>query len=116
MIVKLQAIPRQRENSPAVVADRRQFRWRDPWGTTYGANLRLLADNMPQDQWTDIAKTLKSRPPIPWFNLNAMSDEDLKAMYQFLRYPGPAGTSAPYYVPPGKEPDGPQVLFSPAQE
>ena len=50
-------------------------------------------------------------PPMPWFNLNAMTAEDLGAMYQFLRYLGPAGTPAPAYVPPDQEPAGPYATF-----
>jgi len=87
------------------------FGWRGPWGTTYGTNLRLLVDQMTEDQWVVMAKTLRRRPPMPWFNLNAMSEEDLGAMYQFLRYLGPAGERAPDYVPPDQEPTGPHATF-----
>jgi hypothetical protein len=44
----------------------------------------------------------------PWFFLAV---EDLGAMYQFLRYLGPAGKPAPAYVPPDQEPTGPHVMF-----
>jgi mono/diheme cytochrome c family protein len=87
------------------------FGWRGPWGTTYGANLRLLAGQMTEAQWVDNARTLKTRPPMPWFNLNSMTAEDLGAMYQFLRYLGPAGKPAPAYVPPDQEPPGPYASF-----
>jgi hypothetical protein len=87
------------------------FGWRGPWGTTYGTNLRLLADQLTQEQWVVMAKTLKRRPPMPWFNLNAMTAEDLGAMYQFLRYLGPAGKPAMAYVPPDQEPAGPYATF-----
>jgi mono/diheme cytochrome c family protein len=85
--------------------------WRGPWGTTYGSNLRLFADQLTEEQWVAMAKTLKRRPPMPWFNLNAMTAEDLGAMYQFLRYLGPAGKPAPAYVPPDQEPTGPYATF-----
>jgi len=87
------------------------FGWRGPWGTTYGANLRLLADPMTQDQWIDMAKNLRKRPPMPWYNVNDMTAADLGAMYQFLRYLGPAGKFAPEYVPPDKEPAEPYATF-----
>lgn len=45
------------------------------------------------------------------FNLNAMKEEDLKAIYQFIRYLGPGGAPAPAYVPPDKEPGTPYALF-----
>jgi len=49
-----------------------RFGWRGPWGTTYAPNLRLLVKGMTEDQWVAFARTLKSRPPMPWFNLNKM--------------------------------------------
>ncbi len=87
------------------------FGWRGPWGTTYASNLRLLADQLAEEQWVPMAKTLKTRPPMPWFNLNTMTAEDLRAMYQFLRYLGPAGKPAPAYVPPDQEPPVPYATF-----
>jgi mono/diheme cytochrome c family protein len=73
--------------------------WQGPWGTTYPANLRLLAGNMTEAQWIIHARR-ETRPPMPWFNLRAMSDADLKAVYRFLRSMGPKGVAAPAYVPP----------------
>ena len=51
------------------------------------------------------------RPPMPWFNLRDMSDRDLRAIYGYLKHLGPAGESAPAYVPPDKEPTPPFVQF-----
>jgi len=94
-----------------------KFGWRGPWGTTYAANLRLFVGAMTQTQWLTTARTLKTRPPMPWFNLNTMKEEDLKAIYQFIRYLGPAGEAAPAYVPPDQEPKTPYALFpSPPKE
>jgi mono/diheme cytochrome c family protein len=92
------------------------FGWRGPWGTTYPSNLRLFVNGMTEDQWVDLARSLKARPPMPWFNLNKMEEEDLKALYQFIRYLGPGGQAAPAYVPPDQEPSPPFALFpSPPQ-
>jgi len=87
------------------------FGWRGPWGTTYGANLRIFINALTENQWVDLAHVLKTRPPMPWFNLNAMHDEDLEAVYQFMKYLGPGGEPAPAYVPPGEEPKTPFALF-----
>lgn len=87
------------------------FGWRGPWGTTYPPNLRLLINHMTEAQWIAFARTLKVRPPMPWFSLNIMHKADLTALYQFIRYLGPAGESAPAYVPPGQEPKPPYALF-----
>jgi len=54
---------------------------------------------------------LRARPPMPWFDVNEMKAEDLRALYQYIRSLGPGGGPAPAYVPPGKEPDTPYALF-----
>jgi mono/diheme cytochrome c family protein len=85
--------------------------WRGPWGTTYAGNLRLFADGINEDQWVHLARHVRFRPPMPWFILRDMSDEDVVAIYRFLRHLGPAGEPAPAWVPPDREPDGPYVQF-----
>jgi len=91
--------------------------WRGPWGTTYAPNLRLLLPGMTEQQWLAYAKSLKVRPPMPWFNLNKMKDEDLIAIYQFVVHLGPAGEPAPDYLPPEKEPPLPYfTILAPPPE
>ncbi len=75
--------------------------WQGPWGTTYASNLRLVMARMSEAQWLQLARTAQYRPPMPWFNLHAMSERDLRAIYRFVQHLGPAGTPAPAYVPPG---------------
>jgi mono/diheme cytochrome c family protein len=87
------------------------FGWRGPWGTTYGPNLRIFVPTLTEDQWVIFAKNLRTRPTMAWFNLNKMKDEDLRAIYQYIRYLGPGGKPAPQYLPPDKEPDPPYALF-----
>jgi mono/diheme cytochrome c family protein len=87
------------------------FGWHGPWGTTYASNLRLMIDGFSEDEWVAHAKQLKARPPMPWFNLNAMKDEDLRAIYRYVRHLGPAGDPAPEYLPPGTEPLPPFATF-----
>jgi hypothetical protein len=86
--------------------------WRGEWGTTYPANLRLVAQSMSEDGWVKRARS-ELRPPMPWFNLRDMSDRDVRAIYRYLKYVGPAGQPAPAYVPPDKEPKPPFVQFPP---
>ena len=89
------------------------FGWRGPWGTTYPPNLRTLVQSLTEGQWVVMAKNLKARPPMPWFNLNEMKNEDLRAIYQYIQHLGPGGKPAPAYVPPDKEPNPPYALFPP---
>lgn len=85
--------------------------WKGDWGTTYPANLRLVLATMTEDQWVGYARKLESRPPMPYFALHDMSEQDLRAFHRFVRTLGPAGSPAPAYVPPGVTPKGPYVQF-----
>lgn len=83
-----------------------------PWGTTYAANLRLVAASMSEAQWLTHARAAR-RPPMPWFNVRTMSDPDLSAIYAYLRSLGPGGAPAPAYVPPGENVATPYIDFVP---
>jgi mono/diheme cytochrome c family protein len=87
------------------------FGWRGPWGTTYPPNLRLFVQYLSEQQWIQIAKTLKRRPPMPWYSLNIMEDEDLRAIYHFIKSLGDPGKPAPAYIPPDQEPPMPYASF-----
>ena len=85
--------------------------WRGPWGTTYSSNLRLYMQNLSEDQWIQVSRAVEFRPPMPWFVLREMTEEDLRAIYRFIRNLGPAGEPAPAYVPSDQEPPKPYILF-----
>jgi mono/diheme cytochrome c family protein len=85
--------------------------WRGPWGTTYASNLRLLVQNMTEDQFLNHARSDQGRPPMPWFNVRDMTDDDVKAIYAYIKHLGPGGKPAPTYLPPGQEPKGPFIMF-----
>ncbi len=85
--------------------------WRGPWGTTYAANLRTYMQDLTEAQWLKKAKSLETRPPMPWFTVQKMSATDLRAIYALIRHLGPGGQPAPAYVPPDKEPPPPFVTF-----
>ena len=87
------------------------FGWRGPWGTTYAPNLRLSVANFEEAQWVTYAQTLRSRPPMPWFNLNKVTEDDLRAIYHYIRHLGPAGKKVPEWVPPDREPATPYASF-----
>lgn len=85
--------------------------WRGPWGTTYPGNLRLLIQSMTAEQWLLYARTFRARPPMAWFNLAMMTDDDLRAMHAFILSLGDPGEPAPAFVPADQEPSGPYVQF-----
>ena len=89
--------------------------FRGPWGTTYAPNLRLTISNLTEDQWVTFARA-ERRPPMPWFNLAAMNDADLRAMYRFVRDLGPKGERAPAAAAPGVAVKTPVIVFEPKME
>ena len=67
---------------------------------------------MSEAQWLARARG-EMRPPMPWFNLRDMTDDDLKAIYHYVRQLGPAGHAAPAYAAPGQKVDTPYIVFEP---
>jgi mono/diheme cytochrome c family protein len=70
--------------------------WAGPWGTSYAANLTPDPDtglgNWTEQMFVNALRTGKhmgsSRPilpPMPWQAYGTMNDEDLKAMFAYLR-------------------------------
>jgi mono/diheme cytochrome c family protein len=85
--------------------------WQGAWGTTYPPNLRLRLNAMDLATWKSYAKTLKTRPPMPYWAVNAMSEADLEALWTYVHSLGPAGEPAPAALPPGVAANGPVVSF-----
>ena len=85
--------------------------FRGPWGTTYAPNLRLTVSRLTESEWIRFAKELKTRPPMPWFNLNQWADADLRALYQYIKQLGPVGQAARPYVPPDKDAASPYIQW-----
>jgi len=86
--------------------------YRGPWGTTYPTNLRLSLSKMIEDEWVKYAKGLMTRPPMPWFNLRAMAEADLRALYEYVKsLPGAPGSTAPGFLPPDKQPKPPFIQW-----
>jgi mono/diheme cytochrome c family protein len=84
---------------------------RGPWGTTYATNLRLTASRMNEAEWVKFLKTLKTRPPMPWFNVNQWKAADAKALYHYIKQLGPVGEPVKAALPPGQEPPPPFVQW-----
>ena len=87
--------------------------WRGPWGTTYAANLRETAmryDN--EDKWVDHLKNTGNLPPMPWYQVQAMAESDMRSLYLYIKSLGAPGESPPYYRTPGKEPRTPYVTLA----
>lgn len=86
--------------------------WQGPWGTTYPANLRLLLSSLSEQQWLARARQ-PMRPPMPSPSLRAMTDNDLRAIFRYVRSLGATGSAVPAYVPPGGTVATPYFDFTP---
>jgi mono/diheme cytochrome c family protein len=89
--------------------------WRGPWGTTYPSNLRLRAQEWTEEAWVQTLRERKTLPPMPWMNVNQMSDGDARAMYRYIRSLGALGSHAPLPVPPDQEPSTPYLSLMPVE-
>lgn len=83
-----------------------------PWGVSYPSNLRLVVQQMSEAEWRQHAR-MPRRPPMPWFNVAAMTDADLDAIYRYLKSLGPAGKPAPTAVAPGQPIPTAHIVFVP---
>ena len=88
--------------------------WQGPWGTTYAANLRLTAkDKGSEEGFVQFLKNFQARPPMPYFNVHAMDESDLRSLYQYITSLGETGVPVPEYLPPGQEPKTPYIVIAP---
>lgn len=98
---------------PAAALAGASLGFRGPWGTTYASNLRLVAAERDEAGFAQHLSTLKARPPMPYFNLHAMPETDLRSLYLYIRSLGEPGEPAPAAVPPDEEPTTPYIVFAP---
>jgi hypothetical protein len=89
--------------------------WRGPWGTTYATNLRETARSVTEDKWVDYLKNRFAFPPMPWYQVQAMAESDMRSLYLYIKSLGEPGDEAPHLRPPGKEPKTPYVTLEPPQ-
>jgi mono/diheme cytochrome c family protein len=92
-----------------------------PWGVSFAANLTPDQNTglgiWTEDMFVKAVRTGKhmgvSRdilPPMPWPNVGAMTDDDLRAVYAFLRSIPPVTNHVPSPLPPAAAP--PQLTDS----
>jgi hypothetical protein len=85
--------------------------WAGPWGISYAANI-TPDDNTGIGIWTEdiFIKAMRmgrhfgtSReilPPMPWQSIGQLNDDDLKAMFAYLKSIPPIRNHVPDAVPP----------------
>lgn len=87
--------------------------FKGPWGTSYPSNLRNTAANMSESQWIKYMKEIKTKPPMPYYSLNALKADEAKAIYLYLRSLGNHTFEVPAALPPGEIPKTPYIVFEP---
>ncbi len=50
---------------------------------------------------------------MPWYNVHAMDESELRSLYQYIKSLGEPGEQAPEAVGPGEEPKTPYFLLQP---
>jgi len=84
--------------------------WVGPWGVSFAAN--LTPDGTGLASWSEDAFVATMRtgkrfgvgrpllPPMPWYSLAGLTDDDLKAIFAYLRTLKPVHNSVPGPIPP----------------
>jgi mono/diheme cytochrome c family protein len=86
--------------------------WSGPWGVSFSANLTpdpqtgVLRD-FTEQQFIQTMRTGRHQgqgrqilPPMPWANYGQMTDDDLKAVFAYLRQVPPVKNKVPDPLPP----------------
>ena len=87
--------------------------WAGPWGVSFAINLTPDKETgiaeWSEEHFSRALRTGKHQgqpngrdilPPMPWFNLKQMTDDDLKAMWAYLRSIPAVRNQVPFPVPP----------------
>jgi len=84
--------------------------WAGPWGVSFAANLTPASNGL--SGWTDslFIATMRTGkhlgngrallPPMPWFSLDVLTDDDLRAVFAFLQSLPPVDNAVPAPMPP----------------
>lgn len=87
--------------------------WVGPWGISYASNLtpdnatgigalseEMFIKTLREGKYMGVGRPLL--PPMPWPTIGQMTDEDLKAIYAYLKTIHPISNKVPEPTPPDK--------------
>jgi mono/diheme cytochrome c family protein len=90
--------------------------WAGPWGVSFTANLTPDATGLGSwtaEQFIQTMRTGKHLgtgrpilPPMPWYDIGQLTDEDLRAVFAYLRTVKPVQNAVPAPLPPPSAPAG----------
>jgi hypothetical protein len=88
--------------------------WVGPWGVSFAANLTPDASGLggwTEDNFIQALRTGKHAgsgrpilPPMPWMNYARMTDDDLRAVFAYLKSLPAVSNAVPAPIPPGAAP------------
>lgn len=90
--------------------------WQGPWGTTYSVNIRLAISGLSEDGFVRYAKVLNTNPPMPWYVIRLMQEDDLRSLYRYVKSLGEPGAAAPTFVGPGGKLSTAYVVLDPPKQ
>jgi mono/diheme cytochrome c family protein len=107
--------PPQLNNSPWFAATAGMTAWAGPWGVSYAANLTPDVNTgmgiWTEDMFVQAMRTGKHMghgrtilPPMPWHSIGTLSDDDLKAIFAYLRSVPAIANSVPAPLGPDGKP------------
>lgn len=109
-------VNRKELESKGIAATNDMTAWVGPWGISYAANLTPDATgigNWSEDQFIRAIREGKAKglenarpllPPMPWQDLRLMKDEELKAIFAYLKTVKPINNIVPAPAPPVSAP------------
>lgn len=105
-------IDRQEVESKGLAVTQTLTGWVGPWGISYAANLTPDATGIGNWQESNFITALREgkfkgistarplMPPMPWENFKDVSDEEIKAIFAYLKSIKPINNLVPEYQPP----------------
>ncbi|RYY53128.1 MAG: c-type cytochrome [Chitinophagaceae bacterium] len=90
-----------------------------PWGVSYSANItsdstgigswteQQFSNALRKGFWKGLEGTRGLMPPMPWPNYAKLTDDDVKAMYTYLKSTKPVKNVVPAWEPPAGPPPPP---------
>lgn len=105
-------IDRKMLENKGIMATNSLTAWIGPWGVSFAANLTSDSTgigNWTEDQfiyclregkWKGLEGGRTLLPPMPWENLKQMSDDELKALFAYLKSTPPIKNVVPAPLPP----------------
>ncbi len=108
----LPAIPEGMANAPWILFNPGLTAAVGPWGTSYAANLTPHASGLGNWSLEQFIRALREgkykglensrplMPPMPWQNFRNFSDQDLEAIFLYLKTLKPIDNVVPAYQPP----------------